>query len=420
LTIIWSRQMHSWQFHITNVLIALFLAGCATSVSTNIKPTSANVAKYNELSALDVVTTLEKNVNEAKSANMPFLAPNYFREAVQILNECQSALSSKPKEVVVNNAAKGDAILEKGRSVMGIVKYRFAKELVLKDQLDAHLAPTLVPNEYESAIGELSRLIEKVEREQPDNIDKEKDTLIQKMSDLVIKAVQVGALHESETINEESKNNNAERLAPLTYSEALRVYQDSKSGIAAAYYDQALVKRLGEAALFAARHARHINDRVALLHSQLKISAAGNTSAGRAISSSGTQVGTQTEGKSPDTEKITVEKIVLQEEDRLRNISSALGLKDLRDLPLEKQTEEIRRAAADAASQPNSEAARQDFEARLGAADKKIQQAVADLAQKDKLLTEKDKQLAEKTRQLAEKDKQLKTMKSKLSSMKLL
>jgi hypothetical protein len=412
--------MHSWQFQITNVLIALFLAGCATSVSTNIKPTSESVAKYNELSALDVVTTLEKNVNEAKSANMPFLAPNYFREAVQILNECRSALSSKPKEVVVNNAAKGDAILEKGRSVMGIVKYRFAKELVLKDHLDAYLAPTLVPKEYESAIGELTRLIEKVEREQPDNIDKEKDTLIQKMSDLVIKAVQVGALHESETINEESKNNNAEKQAPLTYSEALRVYQNSKSGIAAAYSDQELVKRLGEAALFAARHARHVNDRVSLLQSQLKVSATGNASASGGMSSSGSPAGTQADGKSPIMEKITVEKIVLLEEDRLRTVSTALGLKDLRDLPLEKQVEEIRRAAADAANQPNSESARQDFEARLQASDKRIQQAVADLAEKDKLLTEKDKQLAEKNKQLTEKDKQLKTLKSKLSSMKLL
>ena len=208
------------------------------------------------------------------------------------------------------------------------------------------------------------------------------------------------ALHESEIINEESRKNNAERQIPLTYFAALRVYQDSKNGIAAAYHDQALVKRLGTAALFAARHARHINDRVALLQLQLKISAAASASVG------GTQAGTQADGKSPGTEKVTVENIVLQEEDRLLGISTALRLKDLRDQPLEKQVEEIRRAAADAALQPNGKATIQDFEARLEAANNGIQQGLAELVQKDKQLAEKDKQLAEKDKQLADKDKQ--------------
>ncbi len=84
--------MSSTKVRISGVLFAVLLAGCATSVSTNIKPTPANVAKYNDLTALDVVATLEKNVHEAKSANMAFLAPNYFREAAQVLSECQSCV----------------------------------------------------------------------------------------------------------------------------------------------------------------------------------------------------------------------------------------------------------------------------------------------------------------------------------------
>jgi hypothetical protein len=298
-------------------------------------------------------------------------------------------------------------------------------------------------------------LIEKVEREQPENIDKEKETLLKTMSDLVIKAVQVDALRESEIINEESRKNNAEKQIPLTYFEALRVYQESKSGIAAAHNDQALVKRLGTVALFAARHARHINDRVALLQVQLKISTVGSAAVGGTMSSSGTQAATQADGKSSGTEKVTLEKLVLQEEDRLMGISTALKLKDLRDQPLEKQVDEIKRAAANAALQPNSEAVTKDFEARLEAANKGIQQGLDELVQKDKQLAdkdmqlaekdkqlgekdkqlaekdkqpaekdrqlaEKDKQLAEKDRQLAEKDKQLKTLKNKLLSMKLL
>jgi hypothetical protein len=274
--------------------------------------------------------------------------------------------------------------------------------------------------EYKKVIVDLCSLMGKVEREQQENIDKEKENLLKTMSDLVIKAVQVGVLQESELINEESRNNNAERQAPMTYSEALRVYQESKSQIAAPYRDKALVQRMGAAAMFAARHAQQVNERVAMLQTQLKISAPGGVSVGGTMSSGRTQENAQPEGKSSGTERVSLEKLVLQEEDRLRSISAALKLKDLRDLPLEKQVEAIRRAAADTASQPNSEATKQDLEARLEIANKGIQQGMAGLAEKDKQLAEKDKQLAEKNKQLAEKNKQLKTMKEKLLTMKLM
>jgi hypothetical protein len=419
--------MYFGQIRILCVLCALVLVGCTTPVSTNIKPSAEHVAKYSDLSDLNIVATLEKNVNDARKANMPFLAPSYFREASQVLSESQSALGNKTRDVLVSNAAKADAILEKGRAIMAIVQYRFAKELEYKAQLEEHDAPRLLPREYDKVIGDLSGLIGKVEREQPENIDREKAALLQSMLDLVIKTIQEGALHESELINADNKMKNADRQAPVTYAQALRVYQDAKSQIAAAHHDKELVQRLGAEATFAARHAQQVNDRVALLQAQLKISAASVTSVGGAMISGGVQENAQPEGKASGAERVTLEKIVLQEEDRLRSISGALKLKDLRDLPLDKQVEEIKRAAADAVNQPNGEAAIQDYEERLKAANNGIQQGVAELEQKDRQLAEKDdqlskkdKQLADKDKQLTEKDSQIKTLKKKLQTMKLL
>ncbi|OIR03346.1 hypothetical protein GALL_146180 [mine drainage metagenome] len=419
--------MYFGQIRILCVVCAFFLAGCTTPVSTNIKPSAEHVAKYSELSDLNVVATLEKNVNDARKANMPFLAPSYFREASQVLSESQSALGNKSRDVLVSNAAKGDAILEKGRAIMAIVQYRFAKELEYKTQLEEHDAPKLLPREYEKAMGDLSGLIGKVEREQPESIEREKTALLQSMLDLVIKAIQEGALHESELINADSRMKNADKQAPVTYAQALRVYQDAKSRIAAAHDDKELVQRLGAEATFAAHHAQQINERVALLQTQLKISAASVASVGGVMNSGGVQENAQPEGKSSGTERVTLEKIVLQEEDRLQSIAAALKLRDLRDLPLEKQVEAIRRAAADAVNQPNGATAIQDYEERLKAANNGIQQGVAELEQKDKQLAEKndqlsrkDKQLADKDKQLTEKDSQIKTLKKKLQTMKLL
>ena len=411
--------MHSWLIRTSGLLLAILLVGCATTVNTNVKVSAAQVAKYNDLPDLDVVSTLEKNVNEARNANMPFLAPHYFREASKVLSECQNALGNKPKDVLVNNAARGDAILEKGRAVAAIVRYRFAKELELKQQLDALNTAKLLPKEYENVIGDLSRLIEKVESEQPADIEKDKDNLLKAMQDVEVKAIQEGALHESETINAESRKKNADKQVPVTFAEALRIYQEAKSRIAAAHNDEKLVQRLGAQALFAARHAQQINERVTLLQTQFKlITGGGGTSLSGVIGGvTGAQLGMQVDGKPSAMDNITVEKIVLQEEDRLLGISTAMGLKDLRDLPLEKQVEEIKRAAGDNIRQPRNEASAasmQDLDARLKASNAAAQQAIAELAAKDKQLKETILQVEAQAAQLAEKDAQIQTLGDKV------
>jgi hypothetical protein len=414
--------MSSWQIRMAGVLFVAFMAGCAAPVSTNIKVSAEHVAKYNDLSDLAVVTALEKNLNEAKSANMPFLAPHYFNEASQVLSECQGALGKKPKEELVNIAAKGDAILEKGRAVMAIVQYRFAKELEFKAQLEEHNAGKLLPKEYAQVMGDFSGLIEKVERERADNIDKDKEALLKDMLDLVIRAVQEGALRESEIINADSKKKNADKQAPVTYAEALRVYQESKTQIAAAHHDKTLVQRLGAEALFAARHAQQVNERVALLQAQLRGSVGGGAAiSGAAIGGgtggmTGAQVGVQAESKPSATDKISVEKIVLQEEERLQSIATALGLKDLRDRALEKQVEEIKRAAS--TRQPGGNAVdAPNFDARMKAANDGIKQAQDELTAKDQQLAEKAKQLETQAAQLAEKDEQIKKLKEKVDRL---
>ncbi len=412
--------MVAWQIRVPAVLFAALLGACATPVSTNIKASEASVTKYNNLSELDVVASLEKNVNEAKAANMPFLAPHYFQEAAQVLSGCQTRLGAEPRAELVNNAARGDAILEKGRAVMEVVKYRFARELELKGQLDNHEASKLLPKDYEQIIGRLSGLIEKVEREQAANIDRDKESVQTAMVDLLIKTVQEGALRESDRLNADAGKKNAEKQIPVTYGEALKVYQDAKSRIAAAYGDENLVRQMGAQALFAARHAQQVNDRVGLLQSQLNVSAEGGAAGS---GPSGARGGAQNPGASVP-EKLSLERIVLLEEERLRGIATALGLDDLRDRPLDKQVEEIRRAAAGRADHSKSEDTIRDLNIRLKAADESTLQAKAQVAAREQQLAANDQQLAANAKrlaaneqQLADKDAQIRALNEKLSQL---
>jgi hypothetical protein len=380
--------------------LSALLAGCATPVSTNIQPSAASVAKYGEMTDINVVATLEKNINDAKAAGMAFLAPNYFKEAAQVLSETKNQLGNQPKAVLAKNAARGDAILDKGRAVMDIVKYRFAQELEIKARIDALNTATLLPKDYEKTMGDFSRLIQKVEREQQGNIDHDKEALLRALQHLEVHAVQEGALHEADLINAESRKNNAEKQAPVTYAEARRVFDDAKQRIAAAPRDDKLVHSLGAQALFAARHAQQVNARVARLLADLNVGAGGGVSVGAAAGSAGgAMAGVQVGGASA-AEKPTAEKIVLQEEDRLQGIATALGLRDLRDQPLDKQVEEIKRTGAELARQGKG-ALMQDYEARLKAANDATRQATDRLAEQARKLAEQQAQISALTDKLA-------------------
>ncbi len=390
---------------VLNFSLVVLLAGCSSTEVPSLKASPVYVAKYNALSALDVVAALESNVSNAKESDMEFLAPQYYLDAAKILGECQSALGNKPKSVLVNNAAKADALLEKGRTLIPIVKYRFAKELAFKTQMEAHNAPKFLAKEYDKAISDLAKLIKKIELEQTEGIDNEKEALLKTMQDLVIKSVQVNALHQSESLNNENKKNSADKLSPITYSYALKLYQEAKTKIATAYQDSNLVQQVSADALFAARHAQQINTRVSLLYTQLN--------------------------PSTNSNGITVEQIVLQEENHLLAIATALGLKDLRDQPLEKQINEIKHSAevarlanttaGKATITPNCEALLLDANSAkktsLAAKDQQLETLTQQLSEKDsqiKMLAEKVDESKNQTAVLTEKYQQIELLKAKI------
>jgi len=379
-----AQKHHAWVF-IFGGLLSLLLAGCAANVGKTIKVSDEQLAKYGTLSAADAIAALEKRINEAKNANMPFLAPDYFRGASEILSDAQKSSDKKPKDELISHIAKADAILDKGQTIMAIVQSRLVNELALKNQLDKDNVAKVYPKEYEKSVSELSSLIKKVELEKADNLDKDKIELIKMMQALDVKTIQYTALHESEVINEDTKSKDGEKQAPATLAEALRVYLDAGNRIVQAPHDEALVQRAGADALFAARHARYVSERVLALQNKFKES---------------------------------VEPIVLEEEKRLLDISTALGHKDPRDQPIEKQAEEIAQVAGEIVQgqqkSKQSIGAVNDqskvMEKRLKEANDAMQQANAQLAEKDAQISGKDAQLKILNDQIAQLEEQNKSL----------
>ncbi len=383
-------QKHQAWVVIFGGLLCLQLVGCATNVGKTVKVSDEQLAKFGTLSAADALAALETRVNEAMKANMPFFAPNYYRSASEILSDTRKSAEKKPKDEVIGNIAKADAILDKGQTMMAIVQSRLVNELALKDQLDKDNVGKVFPKEYENSIGKLSNLIEKIELEKTDNLDKDKIELIKTMQALDVRTIQYTALHESEVLNEDTRSKDGEEQAPATLAEALRIYLDAGNRIAQAPHDEALVQRAGADTLFAARHARYVNERVLILQNKFKEA---------------------------------VEPIVLEEEKRLLDISTALGHKDLRDQSIENQAGEIAQVAGEVLQGQHK--SKQEigavnnqskaFETRLKEANDTIRQVNTKLAEKDTLLAEKDAQLDNKNTQVSEKDAQLTDKNSQLA-----
>ncbi len=385
------------------VLIAAVLTACATPTKIAVQANDAQLAKYKDLSALDIVSALEKNVANAKADGMAFSAPQYFKEASQALSNAQNGLSSQPKDQLAQQAAKGDAILEKGRSIMAVVQYRFANELAIKTALDNLNTEKSLPKEYANVMDDFADLIHVVEAEKADNIDKKKEALLVNLTRLEVRAVQEGALHASEVINDEGKSKNADKQVPATYAEALRIYADAKTQIAAAPHDLALVKRLSAQALFAARHAQQLNERVTELQNQFRGVVAKPALGVNLGGLSGVSVNTQV-GGAPAVEKGLVEKIAAQEEDRLATIGGALGSPDVRDLSIDKQAQALKRAATEAVSPAKLEAAAanaSNLENRLQASSDANKKSAMQLADKEQMLADKELQITKLKEQIA-------------------
>lgn len=188
-------------------LSGLLLAGCSTRVGDKITIPMGELAMYDAIPKAKSISQLENHIKDAKSDNMPFLAPHYFREASDILERAQQSSS----KVSTGELAKADAILDKGEAISATVKMTFSKELELKALLDKHAANEIYPWKYKIIVYELSKLIEAVELDRGGNIEGDKEELNKSMQVLYTQTVQYTSSHESHIINQGTPNKDDEK-----------------------------------------------------------------------------------------------------------------------------------------------------------------------------------------------------------------
>jgi len=190
-------QYFSWPAYFVG-LFGLLLAGCTPSVGNDIRVPVGELALHESMPKKDAIAKLERHLKEAENYNMPFLAPHYYREALDLLKDMHS---SSPKDVSVYDLAKGDAIIDRGDAVVDKVRSQLGNELELKELLEKQNADEIYHWQYKAAINHLSKLIEKVELDRAGNIERDIKALNENMQELYDKVVQYNLEHDSNSVD---------------------------------------------------------------------------------------------------------------------------------------------------------------------------------------------------------------------------
>ena len=294
----------------TASIVLSTISGCATPIPAEKK---ADVNQYSSLTTVDAVKKLEFNLKQSAENELNVYAPDHYSTADKALVDARKLISkNKPREQVVKKVAVASAVLKNGDVVMRRVKDILEDQLVVKEKLDSLDTDKVYRSEYGSLEQRLDSIIREIESGHVEENEQTRSKLLQDMQKLERKSIRYNAMHEPEEILKRVKYRNGEVLAPLTYKDALAVFLRAEEFINQNPNYEIGIEQMGAEALFAAKRALYITEQVASLSQKVNYS---------------------------------LEQVILDEEYRLYRIARELESIDLRDNPLEMQSEELAKIA---------------------------------------------------------------------------
>jgi len=296
------------QFIILLIILNL-LTACASGVSKSVKVTDDDMAKYNVMTPDEALGSLEKQIRAAKGQNLPLYTPSHYKEVDTLFNAAKKDIEKKKKKAdIIRKIAKADRVLAKAHIKKKEVESELSELLTVHSNLVKLETPKVYTKDYNTLKKELTTLIIKVEKNKAKKIEKNKNKLLKKLIALEVRSIKHAALHEADEIKTQAKQKKAIKLAPKTYATAVTVYQESEALISQDPHNKENVDKASKLAVFAAKHALNVTERVIELQKLYK--------------------------KSPEI-------IIIEEEKRILNISKAIDNSDFRDQPINEQVSSL-------------------------------------------------------------------------------
>ena len=307
-------------FNTVTIGLIFALGACATSGPHNqFEPSKKDLVRLQTMPTTSAIKEAQTYIDRSREQELDFLTPQHFDLANKALTEAKDLLSKQqPAQHIVQKVAVAEAVLKNGELVARKIKSSLSDELSIKSSLDELNASKIYGNEYGSLVARLNQVIRQVEEGKKADSIKERDKLITEMTQLEVKSIKYNALNEPKEILKRVKYRGGPELAPVTYEEALEVYASAERFISENPHMREAVERLSQEALFAAKRLLYLTEEISALSQKVNRS---------------------------------LEQVVLDEEYRLFRVARALTNKDVRDHPLEVQSELIAEAVAEISAQ---------------------------------------------------------------------
>ena len=278
-------------------LLLIGLSGCG-SVAQKPEKISEQEKAVAGLSIEEIASKSEGSLKIARDQEWGLFAPRKLDELEKAVGRVRDAAERGNRKRLVEESAYSEKVTAEGQAVVTLVKTELADELKMRTRLRELKAENAYPQEYEQVATQLRELIVRTgEGKLVEKESKQRLALNTKMSALEIKVVRFNALNEIELALADAKKKGAEKLAPLTLTEALASFKEADAFIAQSPRDAAGVAARAQQAAFSTRHLVQVMESV----------------------------------QSRTQQKSTAEQVIRDEEMRLMEIGRALGQPDLRD-----------------------------------------------------------------------------------------
>jgi hypothetical protein len=319
------------RFWVPGFLLLLVMAGCGGGTAQPPERMTEQEKATAALSIGDIAAKAEDALSQARKNEWGLYAPRKLDELEKSVAKVRDATERGNRKRATEELMRTDKIMVEGQAVVATIQTVLAEELQMRARLRELKAEDAYPKEYEQVATKLRDLIVKAGEGKPEQIVKEKQALNVRMLALEVKVIRFRALNDVEIMLGEAKKKGADKLAPLTLTEATASFQAADAFIAQNPRDAKGVAEQAGGAAFAAKHLVQVMDTVQARAQQ----------------------------------KATAERVVRDEEARLLDISKALGQPDLRDLALDEQVVTLlsaikERTEALAAAQKAPEGVQQD------------------------------------------------------------
>ena len=291
---------------LSGMVALLLVAGCGGTTKKPEILTDKEKA-YAAMSLDELKGKGESIQDDARKLELNFYAPRKDKELQKTLERIRTALKRTDRKLAMKETMHAERLLSEGEQSRIFAQTEFRDELAVHASLRKLQAMTIFSKEYQNLDSGLNDLVARTEDGKSEKVSKDKQKLRTALLALEVKTIRFHALNESEKSLTDGRNRGVEKLAPLTYGEAVAAFRAAEAYIAQNAYDEAGISAKAAAAKFAIQHAFRVADTV----------------------------------RERLDKKLTAEQLVRDEEQNLLAVGQVLALADARDRTLPGQVEAL-------------------------------------------------------------------------------